>query len=164
MFKEKVEKHKNFIILLILFTIYNFFFVNKAVHIDDHFTISIAKAVNENFLNVPKVFFSNPILLGYYYAPIIKLFGEEEIWLHIFYFPFTLLAIISMYSLSLRFTGKSLLPTLFLVSTPAFIVMSQDIMLDIALLGFFLGSVALFTYGLDRDDNRLLILSEREKI
>ncbi|MBU1147425.1 MAG: glycosyltransferase family 39 protein [Candidatus Omnitrophica bacterium] len=154
-----LKKYKYLIILLALFTLYNAFFINKAIHIDDHFTVSIAKAVNEDFINVPRVFFSNPILLGYYYAPIIRLFGEREAWLHIFYLPFTWLAIIAMFFLSLRFTGRGILPTLFLISTPAFIIMSQDIMLDIALLGFFLASIALFVHGADKDDNRLLFLS-----
>jgi len=152
-------RYKYLIILIILFIFYNSFFLNKAFHIDDVFTIAIAIAVNNNFLNPPPVFFDNPILLGYYYAPIIRLFGEKEIWLHIFYLPFSLLVIISMYFLSRRFAGKSLLPVLFLICTPAFIVTSQSVMLDIPFLGLFLASIALFIYGVDRSNYRLLVLS-----
>lgn len=154
-----LSRYKNILYLLLAFTIYSLFFVNKAFHIDDPFTIDIARAINKDFLNVPQVFFSNPILLGYYYAPIIKLLGEKEAWLHVFYLPFSLLAIISMFFLSLRFYGKGLLPTLSLVVTPAFLIMSHNIMLDIPLLGFFLGALAAFIYGTDRNDNRLLVLS-----
>jgi len=139
--------------------LYNLFFINKAFHIDDTFTINIAQAVNKNFINVPYVFFSNPILLGYYYAPVIRLFGESEIWMHLFYLPFSLLVIASMYFLSLRFTGKGLLPTLSLVVTPAFIIMSHNIMLDIPLLGLFLTSLAVFIYGIDKNNKKLLFLS-----
>jgi len=155
------REYKYLISLIILFTLYNSLFVNKALHIDDPSTIDIARAINKDFLNVPQVrlFFSNPILLGYYYAPIIRLLGEREIWLHIFYLPFSLLVIISMFFLSLRFTGKGFLSTLFLVVTPAFLIMSQNIMLDIPLLGFFLSTLAVFIYGIDKNDNRLLFLS-----
>ncbi|MBM3253202.1 MAG: phospholipid carrier-dependent glycosyltransferase [Candidatus Omnitrophica bacterium] len=153
------KRYKYLFILLILFTAYNAFFLNKAFHIDDPFTIAMARAVNRNFLNPPPVFFSNPVLLGYYYGPIIKLFGEREIWLHLFYLPFSLLVIISIVFLGKRFANGSLFPTLFLVSTPAFIVTSQNIMLDIPLFGFFLASLALFIYGTDSGNNRLLALS-----
>lgn len=154
-----LSRYKNILSLLFILIIYNLFFVNKAFHIDDPSTIDIARAINKDFLNVPQVFFSNPILLGYYYAPIIKFLGEKEVWLHIFYLPFSLLTIISMFLLSLRFYGKGLLPTLSLVVTPAFLVMSHSIMFDIPLLGFFLGALAAFIYGTDRSDSRLLLLS-----
>jgi 4-amino-4-deoxy-L-arabinose transferase-like glycosyltransferase len=153
------REHKYLIFLVILFILYNLLFINKALHIDDPFTIKIARAVNENFINVPQVFHNNPILLGYYYAPIIRLLGEQEKWLHIFFLPFSLLIIISMHFLSLRFIGKEFLPILFLVITPAFLIMSEGIMLDIPLLGFFLSALATFIYGIDKDNQRLLFLS-----
>lgn len=147
------------IVLIIGLVFYNSLFFNKALHIDDPFVIEIARAVNQNFINVPRVFFSNPILMGYYYAPIIRLFGENEIWLHIFYLPFSLLAIISMFILSLRFTGRGLWPTLSLLVSPAFLIMSHSIMLDIPVLAFSLAALAAFIYGIDKNDNRLLFLS-----
>ncbi|MBU0694600.1 MAG: glycosyltransferase family 39 protein [Candidatus Omnitrophica bacterium] len=154
-----LRRYNSLFILVVLLIIYNSFFLNKAFHIDDPFTIDIARAVNKNFLNVPQVFFSNPILLGYYYGPIIKLFGEREIILHIFSLPFALLAIVAMFILSVRFTKKGLLPTLFLVISPAFLIMSHNIMLDIPLLSFFLGALAAFVYGVDKDNNFLLFFS-----
>ena len=154
-----LERYKYLIITIILFILYNSFFINKALHIDDPFTISFARAVNSNFFQPLKVFFSNPIFMGYYYAPIIRIFKEKEFWLHLFYLPFSLLAIISMFFLSLRFANKSFIPVLFLISSSAFIVTSQSIMLDIPLLGFFLAATATFIYGIDKEDNRLLVLS-----
>lgn len=153
-----IIRHKNILYLSFSLIVFNLFFINKAFHIDDPFTIDIARAVNQNFLYVPHVF-SNPILLGYYYASVIRLFGENEISMHIFHLPFVLLAIISMYILSLRFIGKSILPTLLLATSPAFLIMSHNIMLDIPMLGFFLCALATFIYGTDRHDNRLLFLS-----
>ena len=154
-----MTRYKYLIIILILFTAYNSFFINKALHIDDSFTVSVAREVNTNFLKPSLVFFSNPPFLGYYYAPIIKIFGENEIWLHIFYFIFSWSAIISMFFLCKRFSRGSLIPLLFLICTPAFIISSHGIMLDIPLLGFFLASIATFVYGVDRDNKILLIIS-----
>jgi len=153
----KIKKeYKQLFILVLGFILYNLLFINKAFHIDDVFTIIMARAVNLNFFKVPEVCLSNPMLIGYYYAPIIKLFGEKEVWMHIFFLPFSLLAIISMFFLSLRFVGKWLMPTLSLVISPAFLLMSQGIMLDIPVLAFSLGGLAAFIYGVDRSDNRLL--------
>ncbi len=155
-----IIRSRKFICLLLAFVIYNLFFINKAFHIDDPSTIYIARAINQNPLNVPRVLcLSNPILIGYYYAPIIRLFGEREIWLHIFYLPFSLLAIISMFFLGLRFIGKGLLPALSLIVSPAFLIMSHNIMLDIPVLAFSLSAIAAFIYGIDKNDNRLLFLS-----
>lgn len=155
--------------VLLLFTIFNLFFINKAFHIDDPFTITIAKAIGEHFIRVPQNYqgnpvftervCGNPILLGYYYAPLISLFGERETWLHIFFLPFSLITIISMYILSKRFTNRRFLTTLCFLITPAFVVTSQNIMLDIPLLAFFLSALAIFIYGIDKDDKKLLFLS-----
>lgn len=154
-----MTRYKYLIISLISFICYNLFFINKALHIDDPFTIYMAKAVNSDFFKPALSFFSNPPFLGYYYAPIIQIFGEKEPWLHIFYFPFWILAIVAMFFLCQRFANRSLFPLLFLISTPAFIISSQGIMFDMPLLGFFLAAITAFIYGLDRDNDLLLVLS-----
>jgi len=154
-----LKENKRLLFILFSALIFNSFFVNKAFHIDDPFTINIARAVASDFIRVQEVFFSNPIFLGYYYAPVIKIFGESELLMHIFYMPFTLLSIVAMYLLSLRFAGRSLIPTLMMVVTPAFVVMSQGIMLDIPMLGFYLSSLAAFIYGVDKGEKKLLLLS-----
>lgn len=156
---EFLIKYKYLFLLLASFIIFNCFFLNKAFHIDDPFTIAIANAINKDFFVPAPVFFDNPILLGYYYAPIIKLFGATEIPLHLFYLPFSVLVIVAMYFLSRRFAEKSLLPVIFLISTPAFIVTSQNIMLDIPFLGLFLASTVSFIYGADLNDYKLLAIS-----
>ncbi len=120
----------------------------------------MAREVNKNFFSQAGWFYgANPPLIGYYYAPIIKLFGENEIFLHLFHLLFSLLVIISMFFLSQRFSNRSFFPVLFLISTPAFIIMSHNIMLDIPLISFFLSSIALFIYGTDNGNKNLLFLS-----
>lgn len=153
-----LKKHKH-LFFLALFVFFNLFFVNKAFHIDDPFTINIAEAVKENFLLPTQVFHSNPILVGYYYAPVIKLLGEKEIWLHIFSLPFSLLAMSAMFLLTRRFAKGSILPVLSLVVSPAFLITSHSIMLDMPLLAFFLSALAAFIYGIDKNNNRLLFIS-----
>jgi len=165
-----IARHKKLLYILLIFIVYNSFFINKAFHIDDPFTISITRAVSQNsFIPVdfyhPRVtngyFFGNPPFLGYFYLPFIKLFGEKEIVFHIASLPFSLLAIIAMYCLSLRFVrkGSRILPVLFLISTPAFIIMSQSIMLDIPELALMLSAIASFIYGIDRNDRKLLFIA-----
>ena len=159
MMLDGLKRYKHLLFIIILFVFYNSLFINKAFHIDDVYVILVARVAASKPFEAPQFFTRNPILMGYYYAPIIRIFGEKEPWLHFFYFPFSLLAIVSMFFLSRRFAKKSLLPVLFLIATPAFILSSQSIMFDIPLLGFLLAAVTTFIYGLDRNNNRLLILS-----
>lgn len=164
-----MRDNKKILWLSLVFVVFSLFFINKAFHIDDPFTITIAKAIGEHFIRVPQNYqgnpifmgevYDNPILLGYYYAPIIRLFGEQEIWLHIFSLPFSLIAILSMYILSIRFTNRGFLTASCFLITPAFVVMSGNIMLDIPLLGLFLSALAAFIYGVDKDNKKLLFLS-----
>jgi len=164
-----MENNKRFLWVLLAFVAFSLLFINKALHIDDPFTVTIAKAIGGHCINVPKTYqgnrifmdqvYDNPILLGYYYAPIVSLFGEKEAWLHLFFLPFPLIAIIAMYILSRRFSNSSLLVTICLFVTPAFIVMSQTIMLDTPLLAFFLSALAAFILGVDKDNKKLLFLS-----
>lgn len=151
--------HRHIILLLAGLTLFNILFIGKALHIDDAFTVCIAKAIIQSSIDVPQVFSHNPILLGYYYAPIVNFLGEQEQWLHLFYLPFTLLAVLGMYFLSIRFAEGGLLPVALLVVSPAFILTSHGIMLDMPLLAFFLLSLACFIYGTDRDDQRLVLVS-----
>lgn len=168
---------KGLIIILILFCIYNLFFINKAIHIDDYLTtISISRAIEKNFIaplrfynhpeKIKKYYLSsinlpvyNPIFLGYYYFPWISLFGEEEVILHILYIPFIIISLISMYFLSRRFTKEPILSTLFLIISPAFVVMSQSLKSNVPFLGFFLASLFTFIKGIDEDNRSMLLFS-----
>lgn len=64
-----------------------------------------------------------------------------------------------MFFLAKRFTDNPFYSTLFLISTPAFLVMSHNIMLDIPFLGLYLASIASFINGIDSNSRKLLILS-----
>lgn len=158
---RNIAQYKNIFYLILALTIYNLFFINKVFHIDDVFTFRVAREISLNSFDEVRrpPWGDNPLLLPFYYAPVIRLFGRSEIWMHIFYLPFSLLVTISMFILSLKFTKSSLLPVLSVVISPAFLIMSHSIMLDIPLLGFFLSALAAFIHGTDKSDNRLLFLS-----
>ncbi|MDD5731058.1 MAG: glycosyltransferase family 39 protein [Candidatus Omnitrophica bacterium] len=146
-------------IIILLFTLFNLLFINKALHIDDPYSIKCARAILDSPAPTHPALSTNPPLLGYYYAPIIKLFGEREIWLHIFSLPFSILAIIAMFFLCKRFCNGSVFPILFLLSTPAFVVTSQSIMLDMPALALSLSALALFIYGIDSNKGIPLLSS-----
>lgn len=154
-----MKKYRALILIIIAFVCYNSLFINKALHIDDPPTLGIARVANIDFFRAAKGYYTNPPLIGYYYAPIIRLCGEKEWVLHLFYFPFSILAVISMYFLCQRFAKGSQFPLLFLIVTPAFIISSHSIMLDIPLLAFFLTAITSFVYGLDKNNNILLSIS-----
>ncbi len=147
-------------------------FINQAFHIDDTNFLYITKQILKDPLR-PYSFginwrgteerafdiLANPPLCPYYYALIINIFGESERVLHLAHLIFITLSAVFMYYLAKRFTKSALICSLFLVSTPAFMVMSHTIMPDITLLAFYLAGITLFIYGLDRKKNGLLILS-----
>jgi 4-amino-4-deoxy-L-arabinose transferase-like glycosyltransferase len=150
---------RQIIILVAICVCLNSFFLTKAFHIDDTFTITISRAISQNPLHPSCSWGSNPIILGYYFAPLIRLFGESEWVMHLFYLPFTILAVAAMYFISLRFTGCGMLPALSLFLTPAFLISSQSIMLDIPLLAFSLAALAVFIWGIDNNQRGLLFCS-----
>lgn len=125
----------------------------------------------------------SPPLLSYFLTPFISLTERpKEPVLHLACLLFTLLAGISFYFLAKRFTppdcrqasldselgqarrgGQAtkspLFATLFLVSTPAFIVSSHSVMADVPLLALCMIAITTYIYGLDNNSQKLLILS-----
>lgn len=146
-------------------------FLTKAFHIDDTIVIYSAREMQKipfhlsgstvNWQGRPQTLrsLSDSPLISYYTAFLIKIKGESELWLHIFFLVFPIMTIISMYFLSKRFTLHPLISTLLLVSTPAFLVSSTNIMQDAALLSFYLAAVSTFIYAIDRESKLLLSIS-----
>ena len=64
-----------------------------------------------------------------------------------------------MYLLARRFTRNALIATLLLLATPAFMAASHTLMGDLPMTAFWMAAAACFIYGVDRDDNRLLLLA-----
>ncbi|MCH2173645.1 glycosyltransferase family 39 protein [Myxococcota bacterium] len=76
----------------------------------------------------------NPPLLSYYLAAVMVLFGDTEWTLHLASLIFPLTAALSFYGIARRMTGQGLAPSALLVATPAFVILSTAILLDVAVL------------------------------
>ncbi len=147
-------------------------FLNKAIHIDDTVRLYHARQILKsplrpmdfhlNWYGLPQKVWeyeSNPALIFYYLALIVSLFGEKEIWLHLSFLIFPVIAAVSMYYLGRRFTSSPLIAVLLLISTPAFIVMATDLMSDVPFLAISLSGVAAYIYGSDKNSRLLILLS-----
>jgi len=153
-------------VLVLLFTVP---FLNQAFHWDDRDFIEQARATLANPLQFhiedysARGLFSNiyvfrhPPLLSYYLALFMRLGGESEPLLHGAYLVFPLMAAISMYSLARRFTSRPLLAAMLFIFTPGFLVMSHTIMGNLPGTAFWLLASALFIWGVDRRDMKLLV-------
>ncbi len=147
-------------------------FVNKPVHMDGVYFLGLAKTKLASPLkdgisdydfagaHLKQFTDTHPPFLPYYLAAVERLTGSSnEKVLHLFLVPFTLLAGAAAYLLARKFVRDSLFAALLLVISPGFVVMASDIMSDMPMLAFWLGSVASYVYGLDKRSNFLLALS-----
>ena len=147
-------------------------FIFKAFRMDDTLFVWLGqeKLANPLALGLPDHgyegnFFSlyldtHPPLFTSFVALLLMLFGgASEAGLHVGFLVFPLLAAISMFFLSRRFSDSPLVAALLLVVTPGFMVMSQSIMTDVPTLSLWLAAVAAYVYAVDRDDGRLLALA-----
>ncbi len=87
------------------------------------------------------VFNRNPPLLSYYLALWIGLFGESDTVLHAAMLPFPPLAALAFLGIARRLARGGLAPAALLVTTPAFLVLSTTVLLDVTLLACMLGAV-----------------------
>ncbi len=146
-------------------------FINQAFHWDDRDFIDQARVTVQdplqfNFVDYQErgiyrqtMVFRHPPLLSYYMAAFIKAGGESEALLHGAFLIFPLIAAVSMYSLGRRFTRHPIIASLLLVFTPGFLVLSHTVMGNLPGVALWLAATALFVWGVDRDDWKLLILS-----
>lgn len=175
------KRLKELLILILVLIVINLFFINKAVHIDDEAFISIARhMVNDplhpysfeyqtatsktHFQTKDPVgsggfYITDPPLIPLYYSFFIKFFSETEIILHLSNILLTLLAVVSMYHLSNRFTNYPFIATSFLIASPVFIIMSQGLMIDVQTLAFFICSIFLYIHGVDNKDYKITFIS-----
>jgi 4-amino-4-deoxy-L-arabinose transferase-like glycosyltransferase len=156
-------------------------FIHKPFHIDDSAFLEVAEnilkhpfdpyhgaiALVDNDYHVfrtngiePNTFesMSHPPLVSYVMAVVIKLFGRvSEIPLHAVFMIFPIAAAIAAFSLAERFTKVPRTAALFLVASPIFIVNAQNLMTDVPMLAFTLGSIAFFVHGVDKQRISFLI-------
>ena len=158
----------SFLIIIIFVLTLTLPFSNKAVHMDDTIFIYIADQIANDPLR-PYSFhaewggYSGPgnrlvdtPLIPYYIALIRWIIGSSEIALHLSFIIFPLVAGLSFYFIAKKFIKWALISTLIMLATPTFLVNSHNLMLDVPMISLFLLSVALFVYGVDTENKKLL--------
>lgn len=147
-------------------------FIFKAFHMDDTFFVWLAEVKLKDPLALglpdhgyegnffPLYLDTHPPLLTSFLSLLIWISGgASEVVLHIGFIIFPALAAVSMFFLARRFTASPLAAALLLIVSPGFMVMSESIMTDVPALSLWLAAIASFVYAVDREDNRLLVLS-----
>jgi 4-amino-4-deoxy-L-arabinose transferase-like glycosyltransferase len=89
----------------------------------------------------------HPPLNAWFLAAVLALTGDiNEITFHLAYLLFSVIAVISMWSIARRFSKSPLWATLFFIATPAFMVNGTSLESDLPLLSFWMASIALFIH------------------
>jgi 4-amino-4-deoxy-L-arabinose transferase-like glycosyltransferase len=133
-------------------------FSSRAVFMDEHIYIQIARSAQTNWLfpqDTPKLFFghrwenfadhTHPPVVEYYLAFLYSILGEfREVPFRLLLSIFPLVAVFAFYQLAKRFTAQPLLVTLLFAVSPAFVIYSPTLMMDVPLLAFLLLGFALY--------------------
>lgn len=161
---------RDVLILTALVLVFCLPFINQAFHWDDRDYIEYTQAQAGDITQFHVLDYSyrghfywrlrNPHapLLTTYLSLLLRAGAEvSEPLFHAAYLVFPLIAALSMYALSRRFTRHPLIATILLVSSPGFLVMSHNLMDNLPGLSLALASAALFIWGSDRDNWKLLL-------
>jgi len=170
--------HRRSIILLSLLVLATLLpFVRRAYFVDDHYFVVIAKGLlahplhpydfraDDEKLNavgwergqLPRMV--NPPLFHYYLAMVIHFWGDKVWTLRSSMIPFSLLAVIAFYFVSLRFTAHAFYASCLFALTPAYWLTSYSLLIDSALVAWFLAALWAFMAGLEKKNSRLICLS-----
>lgn len=136
-------------------------FSSRAVFIDEHIYLRIAKTAQHNWLfpqDSPSVFFglattndvaiTHPPVGQYYLALEYLIFGRfSEVPFRLLFAVFPVVAVLALYSLARRFTKRPFLVALVFALSPAFFVISPTLMMDMPMIAFLLlGLVCYFAH------------------
>lgn len=170
--KDVQQKKLSLCFLLIIVITCLIPFCNKAFHIDDPLFIWTAKHIlahpidfygfSINWYGFEMPFFDvakNPPLVSYYIAFASLPFGFGEIPLHIAFLIPALAVSLGTYYLAREISTHPLIATIASLLTPAFLVSSTTIMVDVTMLAFWVWSVVLWIWGIKNDKLWILCLS-----
>src|SRR4051794_31291839 len=133
-------------------------FSSRAVFLDEHIFLQIAKSAQTHWLfpqDTPGMFFglavanfaahTHPPVGEYCLALLYALFGHfEEVPFRLFFSLFAVIAVLAFYKLAQRFTAEPLYVSLLFATTPAFFVYAPTLMMDIPMLAFLLAGFAFY--------------------
>jgi hypothetical protein len=159
---------KPLLILALLFTVLNAF---KPLCIDDALYYYHAKQISAHPLDPygftifwndrPEPAIQNlaPVLMQYWWAIAIRLFGEHPFLWKLWLLPYALLLVFSVHSLLRRFApGYEMVLTWMIVISPVFLP-SFNLMLDVPAIALSLSALALFLRASERHSLRLALLA-----
>ncbi|MEA2204523.1 MAG: hypothetical protein QOE77_1299 [Blastocatellia bacterium] len=146
--------------LAVLFTALNAF---KPVCIDDAFYHYHAEQIAHHPLDPygfrifqndrpePAVQALAPVMMQYWWAIGIRIFGQHPFWWKVWLFPYALLLVFSLHSLLRRFAGRhEMTLTAMLVLSPVFLP-SFNLMLDVPSAALILFALGIFLRASDRE-------------
>jgi hypothetical protein len=146
--------------LAVLFTALNAF---KPVCIDDAFYHYHAEQIAHHPLDPygfrifqndrpePAVQALAPVMMQYWWAIGIRIFGQHPFWWKVWLFPYALLLVFSLHSLLRRFAGRhEMTLTAMLVLSPVFLP-SFNLMLDVPSAALILLALVIFLRAADRE-------------
>ena len=97
---------------------------------------------------------------AWFLAGLLAVFGDvREIPFHATYILFSLIAVLSMYSLGRRFSCAPFWAAVLFLLVPAFFVNGNGFESDVPLLAFWIAGAAAFVYGVDSGRKALLVLA-----
>ena len=151
-------------------------FVHRAYFVDDHYFVTIAKGLVEHPARPydfraddeahatlgwergqpPRMV--NPLLFHYYLAAVIHCWGDAVWKLRFSALIFSVMAVIAVYFLGFRFVARPLYPALLMALTPAYWLTSYSLLIDGAMIGFFLTALWTFMAGLGKTPRRAFIV------
>ncbi len=170
----KLESFKRYelLILLGLLLLLTLPFIGQAVQHDAHQFVDFAKMELDHPLwqHLPDYNYfgvhylgsdyhdTHPRLQSLYLSAWLAITGNLEPWaLHLEMLIFPLMAVAAMYYLARRFKVNAFIATLLLVVSPAFLVNSHLIMIDVPGIALWLVAMVFFIRGID--DNRIVYLA-----
>jgi 4-amino-4-deoxy-L-arabinose transferase-like glycosyltransferase len=133
-------------------------FSSRAVFMDEHIYLRIAKTAQHNWLfpqDSPSVFFglptandvaiTHPPVGQYYLALEYMILGRfSEVPFRLLFAVFPIATVLAFYSLARRLTKQPFLVALVFALSPAFFVMSPTLMMDIPMIAFLLAGLAFY--------------------
>lgn len=172
-----MTRRKAFLALSFLVLATSLPFVHRAYFVDDFYFVTIAKGILEHPLR-PYDFRSedaghanlgwepgqqprmvNPLLFHYFLAAVMKLWGDDVWKLRTASLIFSLISVWAMYLLGKRFVRNSFAAASLMAVTPAFWLTSYSLLIDSALLAFFLAALVCFIEGHERNSKKLWVAS-----
>jgi len=158
------ERRRDILIVAVFTLLIMAPFWAKAYHIDEPFFLDLARQIlrrpggplpggaasDIGAIPWPRIN-NNPPLLLYLLAGALRATGGGELPMRLAFFPLDLVAALSLYLLAARFLARPLLPTLIVLSSPAYLVNMNHLMTEKLAAAFGFAALYALVRGCDED-------------